>query len=92
MSGATGGGPGPRKEQGDAASSSKHPPHTTENAVDAPVQQETEGAGDAPVLGSNASGHDKVSTEELEQPIRKESMYQQRPGEDKKWDPGEGNP
>lgn len=60
-----------REEQGDAASSQKHPPHET-------AQDD-----DAPVLPANAQGTDTVPTEEIEQPIREESMYDQRRDEDK---------
>lgn len=80
---ASGGEPSPRKEVGDAASSQKHPPHVSESAEDAPVQQSNAAPNQTPVLGANASGKDKVSTKELDQPIREGSMYDQRPAEDK---------
>lgn len=60
-----------REEQGDAASSQKHPPHET-------AQDD-----DAAVLPANAQGTDSVPTEEIDQPIREESMYDQRRDEDK---------
>ena len=64
-----------REEQGDAESSRKHPPHE--------VGQDD----DAPVLPANAQGADKVSSEEMDQPIREESMYDQRRDEDKERPP-----
>lgn len=88
----SGGGPGPRKDVGDATSSHKHPPHISENAEDAPIQQDN-AATKAPVIPPTAHGRDTVSTEELEdQQIREESMYGGRPSEDKDWDPTKGNP
>lgn len=73
---------GTRKEVGDAQSSHRHPPHVSENAEGAPLQDDT-AAGMVPTLPANASGEDKVSTEEHAQPIDDESMYDRRPSEDK---------
>ncbi|HEX2189446.1 MAG TPA: hypothetical protein VHG51_11135 [Longimicrobiaceae bacterium] len=79
--------PGPRKEVGDAASSRLHPPHVTENAEAAPVQDESGGA-EIPTLPANSHGRDR--TEMTEQPgIDPESMYEHRPGEDKDTPPSE---
>lgn len=83
-------GPGERREVGDAAGSRKHPPHVSENAKNAPVQEDIEGEGDAPVPPANASGDDKVSTDKMDRPIRDSSMYGRRPEEDKDWDPENG--
>ncbi|HYJ80615.1 MAG TPA: hypothetical protein VEW03_13465 [Longimicrobiaceae bacterium] len=81
MSGEHAGGPGPRKEVGDAESSQRHPPHSDVNARGAPLQQDTRAPGDVPTLGANAHGHDKQSTDQP--PIDPESMYDHRPAEDK---------
>jgi hypothetical protein len=77
------GGPGPRKEIGDAASSQLHPPHVTENDRGAQVQGSTQAPNTVPVAPANAHGKDLVdSTDEVPQ-IDDESMYGNRPGEDK---------
>jgi hypothetical protein len=79
--------PGPRKEVGDAASSQRHPPHVTENAEGAPLQEGAEGA-PIPTTPANAHGEDK--SEMTEQPrIDPESMYEHRPGESKDTPPSE---
>ena len=80
---------GTRKEMGSSGESQKHPPHVTENVDDAPLQQTHPSDEEVPALGANASGKDRVSTEEQDQPIDPESMYEQRPEESKRWDPGE---
>lgn len=72
-----------RAELGTQASSQRHPPHVTENDEDAPVREDKPSAKDAPVLPANASGRDRVSAEEQSQPIDDESMYDNRPSEDK---------
>ena len=74
--------PGPRKEVGDAASSSLHPPHADVNAKGAPVQDETQAPNDVPTLGANAHGHDRGAGEGPGH-IDPESAYDRRPGEDK---------
>ena len=81
---------GTRKEMGSSGESRKHPPHVTENVDDAPLQQTHPSADEVPALGANASGKDKVSADEQDQPIDPESMYEQRPEESKRWDPEEG--
>ena len=62
------GGPGPRKEPGNAQTSQRHPPHTPEGE-------------EVPPLGANAHGHDRHPAEHP--PIDPESMYDRRPAEDK---------
>jgi hypothetical protein len=82
--------PAERQEVGGKNSSQRHPPHVTENAEDQPVQKEVAPGGEpVPTLGANAHGTDKVSTEELKQPIDDESMYDRRPSEDKGQPPSE---
>ena len=70
-----GGRPGDRHEVGSAASSRRDPPHATEN-------DERAGA-DAPVLPANASGRDRISSEEANIPIDEESAYDGRESQDK---------
>lgn len=72
-----------RREKGTAQGSAEHPPHVTENAEDAPLQEHHPAPDDAPVLGPNAQGRDKVPADEAAQPIDEESMYDGRPSEDK---------
>lgn len=74
---------GHRVEQGDIAGSSKHPPHVTENAENAPLQENQPAPGDVPVTPANAQGEDAIPTTELEQGIDEESMYDRRPSEHK---------
>lgn len=81
MSAGHGGGPGPRKERGDADSSQRHPPHTDLNAQGAPLQKDAPAPDDVPALGANAHGRDKQAAEQP--PIDPESMYDHRPAEDK---------
>jgi hypothetical protein len=74
--------PGPRREVGSAADSRRHPPHVTENVEGEPVQRSMPSPGPAAPLPANAHGQDK--SEQAEQPpIREESMYDDRPGENK---------
>ena len=78
-----------REEVGNRASSRKHPPHVLENAEDEPIQREMPSPQAAPVLPANASGTDRVSTDEQAQPIDEASMYDRRPEEDKDRPPSE---
>ena len=78
-----GGDPKGRKEVGGAASSRLHPPHVDQNAGAEPIQQEHESPADIPTLPANASGSDKITTAEHDQPIDDESMYDRRPSQDK---------
>ena len=78
-----GGDPKGRKEVGTAASSSLHPPHVDRNAEGAPVQAEHENPAEIPTLPANASGSDKITTAEHDQPIDDESMYDRRTSQDK---------
>ena len=75
--------PNGRKEVGTAASSRLHPPHVDENAEDGPVQDEHDNPADIPTLPANASGSDKITTAEHDQPIDDESMYDRRRSQDK---------
>jgi hypothetical protein len=84
----SGGLAGGRKEVGGAESSRRDPPHVTVNAKDAPAQKDIEGAGDAPVPPANASGRDRFSEREHDQPIDPASEYARRPEEDKNREPG----
>lgn len=85
-----GGAPGARKEVGDAASSQLHPPHVTENAEDAPAQDDIQSPTDTTVRPANAHGHDRISAEEAaDQEIRPTSAYDGRSAEDKNWDPSQ---
>lgn len=77
------GGPGPRKEVGDAESSQLHPPHVTENDRGAQFQADTQAPNDVPGLPANAHGRDRVASDEEVPEIQEESMYGRRPGEDK---------
>ena len=75
--------PGKRKERGSAAESGLHPPHVTENDEGAPVQRSMQAPDEVPALPANAQGKDRVEADEAPQRIRSESMYDDRPGEDK---------
>jgi hypothetical protein len=77
-----GGDPKARREVGTAASSRLHPPHFDQNAE--------EGEVDVPPLPANASGKDRVTTGEHDQPIDDESMYDRRTSQDKDQPPSEG--
>ena len=83
-----GGEGGSRREVGNAASSREHPPHVTEGADDAPVQ-DSGGAAEIPTLPANAAGTDRVSTDEQTVEIDEASMYDGRPEEDKDRAPSE---
>ena len=72
-----------REEVGDSVSSARHPPHTPANASDDSIQAESDSDEEIPVLPANASGKDRVSTNEQAQPIDEGSMYDRRPAEDK---------
>ncbi|HEX2077775.1 MAG TPA: hypothetical protein VHG08_08705 [Longimicrobium sp.] len=76
-------GPGPRKEIGDAASSQVHPPHVTENDRGAQVQDSTQAPNEVPAMPANAHGRDRVASDQDVPQIDEESMYGNRPGEDK---------
>lgn len=69
-----------REEVGSSAESRKHPPHLTENAENAELNRNEE---EAPVMPANASGTDKVPTDEQDTPVDDESMYDGRPEEHK---------
>ncbi|HEX2093659.1 MAG TPA: hypothetical protein VHG28_14735 [Longimicrobiaceae bacterium] len=74
--------PGMRKEVGGADSSRLHPPYVSESVESAPMQEETSSPGAIPTLPANAHGVDRSEMTE-QPPIREESMYEQRPGENK---------
>jgi hypothetical protein len=76
-------GPGPRQEVGGAASSQAHPPHVTENDRGAPLQDSTEAPNDVAASPANAHGQDLVEADKQVRAIDDESMYGNRPGEDK---------
>ncbi len=78
---------GGRKQEGNAASSQRHPPHVTPNAENAPLQERHPSPTDVAVKGANAQGVGTVSTDEQALPIDEESMYARRPAEDKDHDP-----
>jgi hypothetical protein len=78
--------PGPvggRKEIGDAESSRRDPPHVDENMEDAPLQEDHPSPNDVAALPATAHGRDEVPADEQDQPIDPESMYDNRPEEDK---------
>ena len=77
------GGPGPRKEIGGAESSQRHPPHVTENDRGAQFQEETEAPNDVAGPASIAHGRDRVASDKDVPAIDDESMYGNRPAEDK---------
>jgi hypothetical protein len=79
--------PGERTEMGTADDSRRHPPHVTENADDAAIQN-GEPDGEIPVIPPNASGHDRVPADDQARPIDPESAYDRRPAEDKDTPPG----
>ncbi len=74
--------PGPRKEVGDAASSSLHPPHTDVNAEGAPLQADTQAPNEVPSLPANAHGEDRGAGQGPSH-IDAESAYEFRRGENK---------
>jgi len=77
------GGPGPRKDAGDAESSRRQVPHVTENDRGAQFQAETQAPNDVPGLPANAHGHDAVDAQNAVRRIDDESAYERRPGEHK---------
>ena len=84
-----GGAPGGRKEVGTAASSQLYPPHVTENARGAPIQDEHGNPAEIPTLPANASGEDRITSAEHERGIDPEIMYDRRPDEDKDQPPSD---
>jgi hypothetical protein len=83
MSGAPGGGPGPREERGGAASSSRNPPHVDVNAEGAEAQGSSQSPGDVPTMPANAHGSDHAKGGEQPRTTDHASMYDRRPEEDK---------
>jgi hypothetical protein len=87
VSGAPGGGPGPREERGGAASSSRNPPHVDVNAEGAEVQGSSQSPGDVPAMPANAHGSDQAKGGEQPRTTDHASMYDRRPEEDKDHSP-----
>ena len=83
MSGAAGGGPGPREERGTAAGSQLHPPHVDVNAQGAQAQDSSDSPSDVPTMPANAAGHDRAEGGEHPHSIDHGSMYDRRPQEHK---------
>ena len=83
MSGAVGGGPGPREERGTQEGSQRHPPHVDVNAKGQPVQQSSQNPADVPTMPANASGSDQAEGGEQPREIDPASMYDRRPEEHK---------
>jgi hypothetical protein len=82
--------PGPvgsREKVGDARSSHKHPPHVSESAEEAELQEQNSSPDDVPVIPPLAQGQDKRPVDEIEQGIDDESMYDRRPSENKNTPP-----
>ena len=77
------GGPGPRKEVHDAESPQRHPPHVTENDRGAQFQADHPAPNDVAGAPANAHGQDRVAADRAVPAIDDESMYGNRPGEDK---------
>jgi hypothetical protein len=77
------GGPGPRKEIRTAESSPVHPPHVTENDRGAQFQKDTEAPNEIAGPNSIAHGQDRVASDKDVPAIDDESMYGNRPAEDK---------
>lgn len=88
MSGAEGGGPGPREERGGAASSNRNPPHVDVNAQGADAQESSQSPSDVPTMPANAHGSDHASGGEQPRTTDHGSMYDRRPEEDKDHTPG----
>jgi hypothetical protein len=88
VSGAQGGGPGPRQEQGDAAGSRRDPPHVDVNAEGADAQRSSPSPRDVPTLPANAHGSDHAPSGEQPRSTDRASMYDRRPEEDKDHTPG----
>ena len=82
---------GTRQEIGNSATSHRHPPHITENAEGAPLQEQHPRPGAIPASPPLAQGTDKVPADEHKQPIDPESMYDRRPAEDKDVHPAEAD-
>jgi hypothetical protein len=73
-----------RQEVGGQQSSRRDPPHPTVNDAQAgQIQRESPSPRTVPAMPANASGTDRVSTEDQDQGIDPASMYDRRPGEDK---------
>lgn len=83
MSGAAGGGPGPREERGTQQSSQRHPPHVDVNADGSPVQASSPSPGQVPTMPANAAGHDRAEGGEQPHTIDHGSMYDRRREEHK---------
>ena len=83
MSGAPGGGPGPREEVGGAASSRRDPPHVDVNAEGADAQASSRSPHDVPTMPANAHGSDHSKGGEQPRTTDAASMYDRRPEEDK---------
>lgn len=77
------GGPGPREEVGDAASSSLHPPHVDVNAQGSEVQASSRSPKDVPAMPANAGGSDHAHGGEQPKTIDETSMYDRRREEHK---------
>lgn len=88
MSGAPGGGPGPREERGDAASSRLHPPHVDVNAEGAEAQASSASPRDVPTMPANAHGSDRAEGGEQPRTIDQGSAYERRREEHKDHTPG----
>lgn len=73
-----------RQEVGSQQSSRRDPPHTTANDAQATqIQRESDSPESVPTMPANASGTDRVSTDDQDQGIDPASMYDRRRGEDK---------
>jgi hypothetical protein len=88
MTEGNGGGPGPREEHGDAASSRLHPPHVDVNAQGSELQGSSKSPGDVPAMPANAHGSDRAHGGEQPHSTDPASMYDRRPEEDKDHTPG----
>lgn len=73
-----------RKEVGGQQSSSRNPPHATQNDVAADqIQDESSSRKTVPSMPANAGGSDRIPTDDQDQGIDPASMYDRRPGEHK---------
>jgi len=88
VSGAQGGGPGPREERGGEASSRRDPPHVDVNAEGADAQASSQSPRDVPTMPANAHGSDHAPSGEQPRSTDHASMYDRRPEEDKDHTPG----
>ena len=77
------GGPGPAKRSGTPRASQLHPPHVTENDRGAQFQKDTDAPNDVAGPNSIAHGQDRVASDKDVPAIDDESMYGNRPAEDK---------